>query len=71
VFNGTADSNFTGALYFPTQEVTHNGNFSGENGCLRVVARSIDLRGNSGFGTDCTGTGLDVIEVPGAVRLIE
>jgi len=71
VFNGTAASNFTGALYFPTQEVTHNGNFSGENGCLRIVARSIDLRGNSGFGTNCTGTGLDVIEVPGSVRLVE
>lgn len=71
VFNGTADSSFTGTLYFPTQQVTHNGNFSGDNGCMRVVARSIDLRGNSGFGTDCAGTGLDVIEVPGAVRLIE
>ncbi|MEZ5959956.1 MAG: hypothetical protein R3C30_05945 [Hyphomonadaceae bacterium] len=22
IFNGTADSNFTGALYFPTQQVT-------------------------------------------------
>jgi hypothetical protein len=71
VFNGTTNSSFTGALYFPTQEVTHNGNFSGDNGCLRVVARSIDLRGNSGFSTNCEGTGLDVIEVPGSVRLIE
>jgi Putative Flp pilus-assembly TadE/G-like len=71
VFNGTADSSFTGALYFPSQEVTHNGHFSGENGCLRIVARSIDLRGNSGFSTNCEGTGLDVIEVPGSVRLIE
>ncbi|ANP47080.1 pilus assembly protein TadG-related protein [Candidatus Viadribacter manganicus] len=71
VFNGTAASNFTGALYFPSQEVTHNGNFSGANGCLRIVARSIDLRGDAGFGTDCTGTGLDTIEVPGSVRLVE
>ena len=71
IFNGTADSSFTGALYFPTQQVTHNGNFSGENGCLRVVARSIDLRGDAGFATNCTGTGLDVIEVPGSVRLVE
>ncbi|MEZ5970463.1 MAG: pilus assembly protein TadG-related protein [Hyphomonadaceae bacterium] len=71
IFNGTADSNFTGALYFPTQQVTHNGNFSGSNGCLRVVARSIDLRGDASFGTDCTGTGLDTIEVPGSVRLVE
>src|SRR5690606_2500516 len=33
IFNGTADSLMTGALYFPTQSVTHNGNFSGVNGC--------------------------------------
>ena len=71
VFNGTADSSFTGALYFPTQEVTHSGNFSGDNGCLRIVARSIDLRGDAGFSTDCTGAGLDTIEVPGSVRLVE
>jgi len=71
VFNGTADSSFTGALYFPSQEVTHSGNFSGDNGCLRIVARAIDLRGNAGFGTDCTGAGLDVIEVPGSIRLVE
>jgi len=71
VFNGTADSSFTGALYFPSQEVTHNGNFSGDNGCLRIVARSIDLRGNSGFGVNCDGAGLDVIEVPGSIRLVE
>ncbi|MGD9979269.1 MAG: pilus assembly protein TadG-related protein [Hyphomonadaceae bacterium] len=71
VFNGTADSSFTGALYFPSQEVTHSGNFSGDNGCLRIVARAIDLRGNSDFGTDCTGAGLDVIEVPGSIRLVE
>jgi len=38
---------------------------------LRIVARSIDLRGNSGFGINCAGTGLDAIEVPGSVRLVE
>ncbi|MGE0740701.1 MAG: pilus assembly protein TadG-related protein [Hyphomonadaceae bacterium] len=71
VFNGTADSRMTGALYFPTQQVTYNGNFSGDNGCLRIVSRAIDLRGNADFGADCTGTGLDAIQVPGAVRLVE
>jgi hypothetical protein len=71
IFNGTATSSLTGALYFPTQQVTYNGNFSGDNGCLRIVSRAIDLQGNASFGTDCAGTGLDVIEVPGAVRLLE
>jgi Flp pilus assembly protein TadG len=71
IFNGAATSLMTGALYFPTQQVTHNGNFSGANGCLRIVSKAIDLRGDAGFSTDCAGTGLDVIEVPGAVRLVE
>jgi len=71
IFNGTANSSMTGALYFPTQQVTHNGNFSGANGCLRIVSKSIDLRGDAGFSTNCAGTGLDTIEVPGAVRLVE
>lgn len=71
IFNGTADSQMTGALYFPTQTVTHNGNFTGSNGCLRIVARSIDLQGDAGFATNCAGTGLDIINVPGAIRLVE
>lgn len=71
IFNGTADSLLTGALYFPTQQVTHNGNFSGVNGCMRIVSKAIDLRGNAGFNTNCEGTGLDAINVPGSVRLVE
>ncbi len=71
VFNGTANSLMTGALYFPSQKVTHNGNFSGVNGCMRIVSRSIDLQGNAAFNTNCEGTGLDAIQVPGAIRLVE
>jgi hypothetical protein len=69
--HGTADSQMTGALYFPTQQVTHNGNFSGANGCMRIISKAIDLRGNAAFNTDCEGTGLDAINVPGSVRLVE
>jgi hypothetical protein len=71
IFNGTANSLMTGALYFPTQKVTHNGNFSGVNGCMRIISKSIDLQGNASFNTNCAGTGLDAIEVPGSVRLVE
>jgi hypothetical protein len=71
IFNGTADSVMTGALYFPTQMVTFNGNFSGENGCLRMVARAIDLGGNANFDADCTGTGINDIPIPGPVRMVE
>jgi hypothetical protein len=40
-FNGTATSSMTGALYFPSQQVQMNGNFSGTNGCLQVVSDTI------------------------------
>lgn len=71
IFNGTANSSMTGALYFPSQKVQHNGDFSGQNGCLRIVARAIDLQGNADFATNCGGTGIDDIMIPGAVRLAE
>jgi hypothetical protein len=71
IFNGTAASRLTGALYFPSQEVTFNGNFSGDNGCLRLVARAIDLQGNTNFNSNCSGTGLNDIPIPGPVRMVE
>src|SRR5262249_13366244 len=37
-FNGNGTSQMTGALYFPTQQVQLNGNFSGANGCMQVVS---------------------------------
>jgi hypothetical protein len=71
IFNGTADSLLTGSLYFPSQLVTHNGNFSGVNGCMRVVAKSVDLQGDAQFNINCNGTGIGSIEIPGSVRLVE
>ena len=71
IFNGTANSLLTGSLYFPSQEVQFNGNFSGQNGCLRIIANSVDLEGNTAFTTNCTGTGISDIPMPGAVHLVE
>jgi hypothetical protein len=71
IFNGTADSVMTGALYFPSQMVRFNGNFSGQNGCLRMIARAIDLGGNADFQADCAGTGINDIPIPGPVRMVE
>jgi Flp pilus assembly protein TadG len=52
-FNGTPTSSLTGALYFPSQEVQYLGNFSGVNGCMRIVARTIDFRGNTTMSVTC------------------
>ena len=45
-FNGTANSMLTGALYFPNQDVEFLGNFSGQNGCMRVVSRTVKFTGS-------------------------
>ncbi len=69
--NGTATSLITGAIYFPSQEVDFLGNFSGNNGCTQVVADTIYYTGSSVFKTNCTGTGMAQIPVPGSVNLVE
>jgi hypothetical protein len=70
-FNGTAQSKLTGALYFPTQHVEKNGNFSGANGCMKIVADTVTLSGNSNIQATCPGTGLGDIPIPGAIALVE
>jgi hypothetical protein len=70
-FNGNASSKLTGALYFPKQEVQFLGNFSGTNGCLRIVALRIKFTGSSTMSADCTAAGLNSMPLPGAVTLVE
>ncbi|KAA5803456.1 hypothetical protein F1654_06520 [Alkalicaulis satelles] len=69
--NGTASSGLIGALYFPSQTVDMLGNFSGSQGCTRIVAWRMDLSGNANFESDCSHGGVQTIQTPGAVRLVE
>jgi len=61
----------TGALYFPSQQVEFLGNFSGNNGCMRIVARTIDFTGSSTLNSDCTAAGINGMPLPGKVSLVE
>lgn len=70
-FNGNASSKLTGALYFPSQDVQFLGNFSGNNGCMRIVAATIKFTGSSSLNADCTAYGLDQMPLPGRVSLVE
>lgn len=70
-FNGTASSQLTGALYFPSQDVEFLGNFSGENGCMRIVASTIKVTGSTDMSADCSGYGLNDMPLPGRVSLVE
>lgn len=70
-FNGTATSKLTGALYFPAQDVEFLGNFSGQDGCMRVVSRTVKFTGNLNLNSDCTAYGLNSMPLPGRVSLVE
>ena len=69
--NGTSSSVLTGALYFPTQALTINGDYSGANGCMQAVADTITFSGNSTLSADCSAYGLSSIPVPGGTTLVE
>ncbi len=68
-FNGTADSLMTGAIYFPHQNVTYNGNFSGINGCTQVIGDTVTWNGNTTVGVDCSAYGMNTIPVGSIVRM--
>lgn len=70
-FNGTSQSVLTGALYFPTQALTINGDYGGANGCTQVVADTITYSGNASLNSDCSAYGMSSVPVPGGTTLVE
>jgi len=70
-FNSTASSVLTGALYFPTQALTLNGDFVGADGCTQMVADTITYSGNATLSGDCSAYGMNTIPVPGGTTLVE
>ena len=69
--NGDSTSTLTGAIYFPSQSVEFLGNFSGNNGCMRVIADTVTLSGSTTMNGSCPGTGLNSIPIPGQIALVE
>jgi hypothetical protein len=70
-FNGTADSDLTGSLYFASQPVEYLGNFAGADGCTRIVAKTIAWSGNAEFKQDCSSLGMRDIPSLQLVRIAE
>lgn len=71
IFNGTASSSLVGALYFPSQTIDMRGDFSGSDGCTRLIGYRIDVSGNTTFDSDCSAAGVTTLQTPGSVRLVE
>lgn len=70
-FNGTANSRITGAIYTPAGDISFQGDFSGQNGCMQLVGNTVTVTGNANITTDCSGIGVEWAEVPSDVRLVE
>lgn len=71
IFNGTSDSLLTGTLYAAAGDVTYAGDFTGQDGCLQIVAYRIDLTGGSNMTGDCDAYGITNAQLPGFVKLLE
>ena len=75
-FNGGGSQVILGALYFPKQSVTYNGNGTAAAVCTRFVTRRIIFTGNSAStnyfekGSNCAAYGLDLIGGGRRVRLV-
>jgi len=69
--NGTSNSYLTGAMYFKSGAVDFRGNYSGQNGCMQIVADTIDMSGNSTMTNSCDSYGLAKISGAQIVRIVD
>ncbi len=71
--NGNSTSTITGVIYFPSQQVTYNGNGTGTATCTQFVAKRIYWSGNTGmnnFTANCDLAGITAIQSSLRVRLV-
>ena len=71
--NGNSTNKITGVIYFPSQQVTYNGNGTGTATCTQFVAKRIYWSGNTGmnnFTSNCDLAGITAIETSLRVRLV-
>ncbi|MBB4660125.1 TadE/TadG family type IV pilus assembly protein [Parvularcula dongshanensis] len=72
VLNGNSATSFTGALYFPASRVEFEGtNVASPGACTLLIANTVKFTGNSYFGSDCTGLGLEAPETSQVVLIVE
>ena len=70
-FNGGANMNITGAIYFPQQLLDFTGGSSSSATCTQIVGRLITFTGNNNVTSNCPSSGIQNIAVPGSVKLVE
>jgi Flp pilus assembly protein TadG len=67
VFNGAPGSKIEGALYFPTQNLTYNGQPATGPGCTEIVAQEITFNGSPSLFDDTCTTQFGLSPISGGV----
>ena len=68
--NGNADSNLTGALYFPSSDLAYEGNADMDVRCLQMVGQKLKFRGNATITNVCPTNGGSQAFQQTVVRLV-
>jgi hypothetical protein len=69
--NGDSSSSYTGALYFPKQELQFSGNSSTNGGsCTKIIANTVTFIGNSYLTNTCPSS-VATVNTQGLVTLVE
>ena len=60
-FNGGAELNLEGALYFPEQSLDFSGGADVGDGCTQLVAKTVSIAGEANLETNCNDAGTRAI----------
>ncbi|MCK5295679.1 MAG: hypothetical protein KAJ75_02205, partial [Alphaproteobacteria bacterium] len=73
LFNGTANMNLEGALYFPSDEIEFKGNSSSGSSCTQIIGSTVTFTGSSELSHDCEESGTSDIHPyeSGGISLVE
>ncbi len=70
--NGGSGAAIQGVVYFPSQQITYNGNNGGVYRCTQIVVKRVVFTGNNAANItkNCNGVGVDPINGGRRVRLV-
>jgi hypothetical protein len=71
IFNGNSETVITGAIYAAASHIRFAGTSSVGGGCTQIVARTIQVTGDTGLGSNCSATGVEEILARQLVLLVE
>ena len=74
IINGNSELSLLGALYFPSQEVRINGTSDFDDGCLQIVANTVQFLGTTDINNDaatCANLGIAKSNEQLRTRLME